>query len=360
MKKSYKILINASNISSGGGLTILERCYAESDKQYIYIVKSQSISDRLKECHKLGPDVIVLPVLFQVPVLNFLFHLVGFYILAKYLRVKKVVSLGNIASCVPVKQIVYIQWAYFPFGVFYLNKSLNKGSIIRLLRYLKIRFFIKQAELIVVQTETIKKQMLKRFGFLSCDSIKVVYPGRQSINMNEFTYEDLLAKPKKKLLYPALYYSHKNFEILPHLDTTFEELDMVLYVTLTDNQFASLGLEKCSSIKNIGVVDSDKLLSIFCKIDVLFMPTKFETVGLPYIEALTLGKQILTSDAAFSREICGEAANYFDPSDIRSIQKALKCLNISEQKNSKLSEAALEKFKPWNISFHDMVDEDIK
>jgi glycosyltransferase involved in cell wall biosynthesis len=231
---------------------------------------------------------------------------------------------------------------------------------VRLLRYLKIRFFINQADLIVVQTETIKKQMLKRFDFLSSDTIKVVYPGKQSVNFKELECDGLLAKDKLRLLYPALYYTHKNFEILPHLNETFKELDMVLYVTLTDNQFVSLGLDKCSSIKNVGVVDSDKLLSIFSKIDVLFMPTKFETVGLPYIEGLTLGKRILTTDADFSREICGEAATYFDPSNIRSIIKALNYINASEPKNPKLLNKALKKFKPWNITFHDMIDEVIK
>ena len=51
----------------------------------------------------------------------------------------------------------------------------------------------------------------------------------------------------------------------------------------------------------------------------MILPTLLESFSATYIEAMFHGKTILTSDLDFARDVCGEAAFYFDPLNPQSI-----------------------------------------
>lgn len=53
------------------------------------------------------------------------------------------------------------------------------------------------------------------------------------------------------------------------------------------------------------------------------MPTLLESFSGTYLEAMKAGCPILTSDRDFAREVCGEAALYFDPLDADSIVRTI-------------------------------------
>jgi glycosyltransferase involved in cell wall biosynthesis len=53
------------------------------------------------------------------------------------------------------------------------------------------------------------------------------------------------------------------------------------------------------------------------------LPTLLESFSGSYLEAMHFGTPILTSDRDFAREVCGEAALYFDPDSPSSIRDAI-------------------------------------
>lgn len=55
----------------------------------------------------------------------------------------------------------------------------------------------------------------------------------------------------------------------------------------------------------------------------LVMPSFYEGVGLPPLEAMAVGTPVLASDIASLRETCGDAAKYFQPTDTSDLAAAL-------------------------------------
>ena len=56
----------------------------------------------------------------------------------------------------------------------------------------------------------------------------------------------------------------------------------------------------------------------------LIHPSLYEGFGLPPLEAMAAGRPVAVSNAASLPEVCGPEADYFDPTDVRSIADALK------------------------------------
>ena len=56
------------------------------------------------------------------------------------------------------------------------------------------------------------------------------------------------------------------------------------------------------------------------------MPSLYEGFGLPVLEAFATGCPVALSNTSSFPEIAGDAALYFDPSDVASIEKALRTL----------------------------------
>lgn len=55
----------------------------------------------------------------------------------------------------------------------------------------------------------------------------------------------------------------------------------------------------------------------------LVMPSHYEGVGLPPLEAMAVGTPVLASDIPSLRETCGDAAAYFDASSVESLAASL-------------------------------------
>src|SRR5690606_34568379 len=66
------------------------------------------------------------------------------------------------------------------------------------------------------------------------------------------------------------------------------------------------------SIENVGVLGLNECLHYYKESDIVFLPTLLEVFSATYLEAMAMGKPIVTTDFEFSRAICGAAALYFE------------------------------------------------
>ncbi len=75
-------------------------------------------------------------------------------------------------------------------------------------------------------------------------------------------------------------------------------------------------------------VPYEQVLGLYQKATVLVMPSHIETFGLPMLEAMSCGTPVLASDIPVAREVCADAAYYYqlgDPGDLG--RKLLTLLN---------------------------------
>lgn len=144
-----------------------------------------------------------------------------------------------------------------------------------------------------------------------------------------------------KLFVLTHYYPHKNLEIIPRVFERYrKELEgVVVVLTISPEQspqarrlLATIRAKGLGgSIVSVGPLPQEDLAAHYTYTDALFLPTLLELFSGTYVEAMTYGRPILTSDMDFSRAVCGNAAEYFDPLDPQSIcQSILKLKNDPE------------------------------
>ena len=78
------------------------------------------------------------------------------------------------------------------------------------------------------------------------------------------------------------------------------------------------------NIHFLGRVTDEELVRLYNQAACFIFPSLYEGFGLPPIEAMSCGCPVLVSDIPVLREVCGDAATYFDPYNPYDIRKAIK------------------------------------
>jgi glycosyltransferase involved in cell wall biosynthesis len=84
-----------------------------------------------------------------------------------------------------------------------------------------------------------------------------------------------------------------------------------------DYMISEYGLDR--KVIKTGWVDEADLPSIFSQATAFVFPSLHEGFGIPLLEAMACGIPIAASTAEAIVEVCGNAASYFDPRDIKSM-----------------------------------------
>jgi len=67
----------------------------------------------------------------------------------------------------------------------------------------------------------------------------------------------------------------------------------------------------------------EALRSLYARAEAFIFPSLYEGFGIPTIEAFSCGCPVLSSDTAALKEVAGDAALYFEPKNVQSIQQAV-------------------------------------
>ncbi len=87
-----------------------------------------------------------------------------------------------------------------------------------------------------------------------------------------------------------------------------------------------------------GYAEENELISLYQNALLFVFPSLYEGFGIPPLEAMYCGCPVTSSNADSLKEVCDEAAFYFDPLDTNSIKKAMIYLINNDEERSKLIE----------------------
>jgi len=114
------------------------------------------------------------------------------------------------------------------------------------------------------------------------------------------------------------------------------------------NQSEALG----DRIQFTGYISDEELKKYFSNASAFVFPSVYEGFGLPPLEAMACGCPVLVSNRASLPEVCGDAAQYFDPIDPKDIAEKIMMVVNDRRLRDKLVQAGLEQSQKfnWDIS----------
>jgi glycosyltransferase involved in cell wall biosynthesis len=81
--------------------------------------------------------------------------------------------------------------------------------------------------------------------------------------------------------------------------------------------------ELSESSKYLGYVSDEQLKGLYRNAACFVFPSRYEGFGIPPLEAMSMGCPVVASEIAPVKEVCGDAATYFDPSNAEQLAKQL-------------------------------------
>lgn len=224
---------------------------------------------------------------------------------------------------------------------------------------------VQRCRRFIVQTEVAKRLLVSRFKLLPEDVLVVHMAPLGGVAEPQAGDPFDGYRGNLKLFFPAKLHSNKNhatvIEAAEFIKTTKRSVRIFVTLSPTEWEQFSPELRKrglLDTVINLGYINNWEISGYYAAADALFFPTQSESLGFPYLEALTCGLPIITFDFPVAREVCGAAALYFDLADRSSLERVIESLDDREAM-ARLREEAVRQGarygRKWEEISHEML-----
>ena len=199
----------------------------------------------------------------------------------------------------------------------------------RIVTYCKIKlqkyFFKANSDFFVTETKDASLLLSKKQGV---DILKI---GTVSNTANQVYLKSPITIKKKlddnpiRLLTLSASYPHKNLTIINKVIPELKKINLKakFYLTIDHNIFKKEFPNVGEWVHNFGPTKIEDCPKLYNQADAMFLPTLLECFSASYPEAMCMRRPILTSNLSFAKDICKDAALYFDPMDPQNIAEAI-------------------------------------
>lgn len=221
------------------------------------------------------------------------------------------------------------------------SRSYYRSSVDRwreqLLDKVKIFFFKRNSDCYLVETDVVKERLAKFFS-IPLDCIYVIGNSYSPAFERQCLAIGGIEKSESayRIFVPASFYLHKNLEVVPRVAAVLKErgwCDIVFVFTLDSNcsgwkviegLAADLGVSEF--VVTAGAIPNKCIAEEYAKSDAVLCTSLVESSTAVFPEAFMVGVPLLVSGMDFARNLCGDAALYFDPHDPGSIADSIVSL----------------------------------
>lgn len=326
-----RILVYDVAADSGGAATVLKSFYEEflqdTENEYLFVLSVYELpeTDHIR--------VLNFPWVKKSPLHRMYFDHFAAHRLVKRYHADKVLSLQNIElPHAGVPQIVYEHNA-LPFSEYRFKpwEALRPWMTQQILGRM-MKGSIRRAEKVLVQTNWMKQEIVRQCG-IPADKVEVKFPPVEMLKTGPYRLDENCPV----FFYPAnasAYKNHRTFlEACKLLQKEgYQNYEVIWTVTGDENdgirgvrrEAEKLGLP----IRFRGPMPRQELFDLYAR-SVLVFPSYIETIGLPLLEARSVGSWIVAADCLYARECVGdyERAEFFSVMDAVDLEmKMIKWL----------------------------------
>lgn len=313
------LLVNTSNLYIGGGLQVGISVIEEFTKLKINFIAAVSppIFEQLSKQAKKSCTVITSTPsgIFNFSARKKLDDLVKKY---KITEVFTVFGPSYWKPRVKNHLVGFAQaWLIYNTSIIFDKLLLKEKIKIIILSFIQPFYFKYNSTKLVTETDDVRLKIGKRLNisyknvFTVSNTISSVFYepknyDRQILNRLPIKNDDIW------LLTIAHDYPHKNLgiiaELIQKLPSRFK------FILTVDDEFKiKIPAEFQDRVITVGKVSSAQCPPLYEVCDALFLPTLLECFSVSYVESMYMEKPIFTSNRAFAKTICEDAAYYFDP-----------------------------------------------
>ena len=262
--------------------------------------------------------------------------------LIKKYKINVVISLLNF-GCInsPVKQINF-QRGPTCFCKYYLKNLSLKGRIITFIRRNILYLTMKSSEVIITPTRAMRDMIrsfypnIKKSRFAVIHHIfdKEKFLNTKKLSKNIQDKLQNIPSDTIKILYVSHLMSYKGYDVLINASKKLKDSGIIFKLIITmERKDLPCEFDKYTSmIKQFSLDDyimvlnrvpEDSVADLYKQCDVFVFPSLCESFGFPMVEAMGLGLPVVAAGTNVNREVCGEAALYYDPLDYNEAAKKI-------------------------------------
>lgn len=317
--KYFENVVYAPNIHQGGGKTLLLDLIQNGRPDTLFVIDNRLFESELK-LHNCQNIISVNCNLIRKLFIDFNFRKVSS-------NRHSILYFSSIPPVFPLRGrcTLFLQNRYLIED--YSLKGLSPKAIIRILiERIWFRKFLKNVDQTIVQSLSMYNSLTDITKDFKSTRICPLMNPEQDANMTAS------AERHYDFIYVASAEPHKNHLNLinawnllakknrfPSLILTF---DPKLFPKIQAEVHRSCKLY-CTQITNMGNLDKTSVFNLYKKTKCLVYPSKFESFGLPLLEAHNLGLKVVASELDFVRDLL-DPDQAFDPNSSLSIMRAVE------------------------------------
>lgn len=234
-----------------------------------------------------------------------------------------------------------------------LNFLYEKKGIHRIKSLLKLKWFVKRSDCIIVISKYVKQDLLSHVN-IDNKPLYVIYNGIQDTTHNPQNKPAFIIDGPKFFFTIGQTRKKKNFQSLIPMMKYFPEY--TLYICGKKHHKYIGELEKlkenyhASNVYFTGEITDEERNWMYAHSDAFLFPSLFEGFGLPVLEAMRYGCKVFSSQHTSLPEICKAHASYFASFDPRNMAETIRKGLQDWDKNGKEAIAAKEYSMGYNYS----------
>lgn len=254
----------------------------------------------------------------------------------------------------PCRQVLLVRNPLY-FSALYLREILPRKSwhyrLGFFLRRRLIALSVRHSDVVVCASQSML-QDLQRWVRLPDRKAFVIPFGVSADRFSPLKPGSMPPGAATRLLYVSEYSDYKNLTVLLRALWLLAQRhagEFTLTTTLDPKQFPDTEISSRAEdstlmgdplvrLRLAGPVPYDQLPALYREHDLFIFPSLAESFGHPLVEAMASGLPVVASDLPICREICGEAALYFNPLNPEELAQRILLLRGDSRLREELSE----------------------